>query len=137
MNLANVTKTILLGLVLMSLTACHTFGGGVFIGGSYGYEGHHHGHMHSYWYYPDVDVYFDSGAGMYFYYQGTRWYSVRSLPRHYSGRLGQRVVIQTEEGSKPYMHHDQHRSQYRRDKMKSRDDKEERDEGHHGKGRGK
>ena len=47
---------------------------------------HYHDDYYHYNYYPDLQVYYDTRRGLYFYHYDGRWISRRHLPRHY--RLG-------------------------------------------------
>ncbi|MEW5755840.1 MAG: hypothetical protein AB1810_06005 [Pseudomonadota bacterium] len=66
---------------------------------------------HKYHYYPDSDVYFDSGRRMYFYLSDNRWTMSASIPLNLKARLGEHVTIEMD-SDKPYREHDSHRHKY-------------------------
>ena len=65
-----------------------------------------HGHRakHHYRYYPSSHVYFDTGRGLYFYYQGGAWQVSVSLPTSIHIAVGDYVTL--EMGTdRPYTYH--------------------------------
>lgn len=64
-----------------------------------------------YWYYPDVQVYFDTGRGLYFYYSNNRWIETRVLPPYWRARLGAHVRIHSRY-NRPYIEHGAHSRNY-------------------------
>lgn len=117
MNLTRTIKWLLFSFFVVTLSACYPYpiSGGIIIGDNHGrYRDHHPGYgLRSYWYYPDVEVYFDIGSSLYFYFYESRWRSAKQLPRHYSKKLGNRVPIKME-SDKPYKHHGEHRKKYKK-----------------------
>lgn len=72
---------------------------------------------HTYHYYPDSEVYYDSGSGVYFYLSDDNWKVSARLPIEFSARLGDHVTIEME-SDKPYHEHHVHKSKYPPGKMK-------------------
>jgi hypothetical protein len=66
---------------------------------------------YDYWYYPDVQVYFDSRRGLYFYYSNNRWIETRVLPAYWRARLGSHVSIHSRH-NRPYVEHSAHSRKY-------------------------
>jgi len=66
---------------------------------------------YDYWYYPDVQVYFDSRRGLYFYYSNNRWIETRVLPTYWRARLGSHVSIHSRY-NRPYIEHGAHSRKY-------------------------
>ena len=79
-----------------------------------------------YWYYPDMEVYYDYDAHVYFYMEGGSWHRVAYLPKRYH-RLGHYVVVESERG-RPWARYDAHRAKYPPGQFK----REDRERGHHG-----
>jgi len=65
-----------------------------------------HGHRakHQYRYYPSSQVYYDTGRGAYFYYEGGRWQVSVSLPSSLHIDVGDYVSIDMDD-DKPYHYH--------------------------------
>lgn len=108
--------------LLLLLTGCHQFGGGVRVSSD-----HHqvsklppdhapaHGRraQYRYHYYPEAHFYFDMGRNLYFYLDSNgRWSVSVSFPAHlYSYRYSHHVEI-IMDIDKPYHRHDDHRKKY-------------------------
>jgi hypothetical protein len=65
-----------------------------------------HGHRakHHYRYYPSSYVYFDTGRGLYFYYEGGAWQVSVSLPTHIRIAVGDYVTLEMDT-DRPYTYH--------------------------------
>jgi hypothetical protein len=65
-----------------------------------------HGHRakHHYRYYPSAYVYFDTGRGLYFYYQGGSWQVSVSLPTSIHIAVGDYVALEMDT-DRPYTYH--------------------------------
>jgi hypothetical protein len=114
----------LLGLML---AGCQTTSGGVSI--DWGNDRHHqvknenmppahapaHGRRaqqrYRYHYYPDAEIYFDTGRGLYFYLSDGQWRVSATLPQRLRVRLGEHVSIEME-SDKPYSKHAANRDKY-------------------------
>lgn len=59
---------------------------------------------YDYWYYPDVQVYFDINRQVYFYFTNNRWVEARVLPPYWRSRLGGYVPIRSRY-IQPYREH--------------------------------
>ena len=59
---------------------------------------------HRYRYYPSSSVYFDTGRGLYFYYQGGAWQVSVSLPTSIHIAVGDYVTLEMDT-DRPYVHH--------------------------------
>lgn len=59
---------------------------------------------HQYRYYPDNEVYYDSGRGLYFYYSDGDWRVSASLPSRIRVRLDDYVTLEMDT-DQPYKHH--------------------------------
>lgn len=59
---------------------------------------------YDYWYYPDVQVYFDFNRQVYFYFTNNRWVEARVLPPYWRSRLGGYVPIRSRY-IQPYREH--------------------------------
>lgn len=87
----------------------------------------HAPHFNDYYYYPNVDVYFDLSLGYYYYHPGKNWVQVRVLPKHIYLDYRQRIPLHMEQKT-PYVKHPEHREkyqsrdEYRRDSEKARRD---------------
>ncbi len=69
----------------------------------------------SYYYYPEIETYFDINSSLYIYFSNNNWIRSRSLPvyyRDYDVRHGHRVVIDYR-GSRPYTHYHEHKVKYK------------------------
>lgn len=69
----------------------------------------------SYYYYPEIETYFDINSSIYIYFSNNSWIRSRSLPvyyRDYDIRRGQRVILDYR-GSKPYTHYHEHKVKYK------------------------
>jgi len=62
-------------------------------------------------YYPDAEVYFDTGRGVYFYLSDGHWQVSATLPQRLRIRLGEHVSIEMD-SDKPYSKHAAHRDKY-------------------------
>jgi hypothetical protein len=121
-------RLLLVGLILLFTFGCASTRGGV------GYEwgsaepthqqetkvAHKHGPpdhapahgyraKHSYRYYPEKEVYFDTGRRIYFYIEGEIWKSDVSLPYHLEVSLGKYQTIELYSDT-PYEYHEKHKS---------------------------
>lgn len=88
-------------------TPGYTAGGGVI----YADEAHR-GTVHDYYYYPDVDIYFDPGIRLWYWNDGGRWRNDRALPRHYRIDEGRRYMFRSD-AREPYRVHDRVIRDYR------------------------
>lgn len=66
---------------------------------------------YSYWYYPNVQVYFDVNRQIYFYFSNNRWVQARVLPPTLRARLGSYVPIHSRY-NQPYIEHHEHSRKY-------------------------
>lgn len=69
----------------------------------------------SYYYYPEIETYFDINSSVYIYFSNNNWVRSSYLPtyyRDYDVRHGQRVIIDYR-GSKPYNHYHEHKVKYK------------------------
>jgi hypothetical protein len=69
----------------------------------------------SYYYYPEIEAYFDINSSVYIYFARNNWVRSRYLPsyyRNYDVRHGQRVIIEYR-GSEPYNHYHEHKNKYK------------------------
>lgn len=73
---------------------------------------HYASDYHDYYYYPDVDVYFRLDSGHYYHRRNGTWISVDVLPRPFHLDRHHRVPLRLH-GSRPYVHHHEHRERYR------------------------
>lgn len=125
------TRTILalaalfaLALAAAGLTGCEgaRVGAGTTPGGGYEDRGPGHGPpdhapahgyraKHKYKYYPDAQVYYDTGRGVYFYYRNGGWHMSAELPSNLSVTLGDSVTLEMDT-DKPYARHDEHMREY-------------------------
>lgn len=106
--LTDTLRLALAALLLAGLSAC------VVVPADYETAPHyHHGPVvwYDYWYYPHVGIYFDVHRSLYFYYVDGRWVSTRILPRHYHGRLGDRIKLRLKD-KRPYVRHREHVKKY-------------------------
>jgi len=65
-----------------------------------------------YYYLPEVEAYYNVGAGCYYYNDGSRWVSCAYLPgayRDYNWRTAVRYEVRA---PRPFMHHDFYRSRW-------------------------
>lgn len=65
-----------------------------------------------YYYLPEVEAYYNVGAGCYYYNDGSRWVSCSYLPgayRYYNWRTAVRYEVRA---PRPYLHHDIYRSRW-------------------------
>ncbi|HJT23420.1 MAG TPA: hypothetical protein VJ873_02530 [bacterium] len=83
--------------------------------------------VYHYWYYPDMGVYYDYDAHVYFYMEGGSWHRGAYLPPRYH-ELGGYVVVESEKG-RPWARYDAHRAKYPPGQWRKDDD--DRGEGHH------
>ncbi|MEO8172391.1 MAG: hypothetical protein ABI581_04885 [Sediminibacterium sp.] len=68
-------------------------------------------HQNQYYYYPEVDMYYDINNRRFVYEEGNRWVYATKLPyQNYDLNRGFRVSINE---YKPYLHADEYRDQYR------------------------
>ena len=72
-----------------------------------------HGHRakHTYHYYPDSCVYYDTNRGLYFYLQGSNWVATAQLPSHYHLDVSATVML-TLDTDKPYTFYHTHKNKY-------------------------
>jgi len=127
------------------LTGCHTTSGGISVdwGGdrhrqvenekmppahapAYGRRAQQH---YSYHYYPDVEVYFDTGRGVYFYLSDGDWRVSAALPQRLRVRLGEHVSIEMD-SDKPYSKHAAHRDKYPPGQLKKKNKNKNRELGY-------
>ncbi len=78
-----------------------------------------HGHRkkYKYRYYPDCSVYYDTGRGIYFYFEGDNWTVGASLPTSLYNDLGGHVEISMDT-DKPYTSYSDHKKKYPPSKTK-------------------
>jgi hypothetical protein len=72
---------------------------------------------HSYRYYPDAQVYFDTGRSVYFYLADGAWKVSASLPGSLKVSLGSHISIDMD-SDKPYSKHSEHKAKYPPGKVK-------------------
>uniref|UniRef100_UPI0040478CFE hypothetical protein n=1 Tax=Flavobacterium sp. TaxID=239 RepID=UPI0040478CFE len=78
-------------------------------------DSHHHENVVDYYYYPEIEVYFDVQSSMYIYYASNGWIKSRYLPRHcsnYNIQRGYRVVLDYH-GNRPYNDFHHHKKRYK------------------------
>ncbi len=66
---------------------------------------------HKYNYYPDAEVYYDSGSSNYFYLSGDKWKVSVSLPDSLKVKLGSSVTLELGT-DKPYEYHKANKKNY-------------------------
>ena len=123
---------------IVSIVACRTTAGGVNFGWepdseiSYTHDckkkrkggppshapAHGYRSKHTYYYYPDAQVYFDISKEVYFYMKGQSWQVSASLPGGPHVQLGDYVAIQMD-SDKPYTRFIDHKKKYPHDKCKN------------------
>ncbi len=127
-KLVNLIKPMIFSALLaLMLTGCQTTSGGISV--DWGGDRHPgaqnenmppahapaHGRRaqqrYRYHYYPDAEVYFDTGRGVYFYLSDGQWRVSATLPRRLRVHLGEHVSIEME-SDKPYSKHAAHRDKY-------------------------
>jgi hypothetical protein len=81
---------------------------------AYGYRA-----KHTYYYYPETQVYYDVGRGVYFYYGDGNWQMSVSLPSSLSVQLTDHVTIDMDT-DRPYIYSEQHREKYPPGQMKDK-----------------
>ena len=77
----------------------------------------HCGHYEpvEYYYYPEIEAYYDNNASVYIYYTSNGWVRSRYLPsycNHYDVRRGYRVALDYH-GNRPYRYFDDHKRKYK------------------------
>ena len=75
----------------------------------------HHEEVVEYYYYPEIEAYFDIQSSVYIYYDSNGWVRSRYLPRHcddYNVNRGYRVVLDYH-GQRPYNHFQEHKAKYK------------------------
>lgn len=87
-------------------------------------------HVHDYYYYPSVGVYYHVLTGHYYYRSGGIWTKVRVLPRHIHINRHDRVKIRIKD-KRPYLHHEEHRYRYKPKKRLNMDRRYDREEREH------
>lgn len=85
---------------------------------------------HSYRYYPEASVSYDTGRGVYFYYRNGSWQVGASLPYNLRVELGDYVSLEMDT-EHPYEHHSKIEREYPPGQMKNKS------KGKKSKGRGK
>lgn len=75
------------------------------------------GHYESveYYYYPEIEAYFDINSSVYIYYTSNGWVRSRHLPsycNHYDVRRGYRVALDYH-GYRPYTYFNDHKRKYK------------------------
>ena len=108
--------------LLLGFSACASTG--IYIPGPMVQEGppphapaHGYRAKHTYYYYPDAEVYFDVGRSVYFYMHGDNWRMTTALPGSLSLHLGDHVRLDMNT-DKPYVDFHQHRKKYPPGQMK-------------------
>ena len=71
----------------------------------------HTPYFYDYYYYPNVDVYFDLSLGYYYYRSSKHWARVRVLPKHFYLDHRYRKSLHMEHKT-PYVKHPEHRKKY-------------------------
>lgn len=74
-----------------------------------------HREVVEYYYYPEIEVYFDINTSAYLYYTSNGWVRSRYLPRHcshYDFQRGYRVGLDYH-GQRPYTHYHNHKKMYK------------------------
>jgi len=66
---------------------------------AHGYRAKYH-----YYYYPDSDVYFDTGRNLYFYFSGGNWQASVALPREIRISVGDYIDLDMDD-DRPYRYH--------------------------------
>lgn len=92
---------------------------------AYGHRSRYH-----YRYYPDTQVYFDTGRGVYFYLDNGSWTMSVRLPDSLRVDLGSGVSLELET-DRPYSYFDEHRKKYpgkKKQKRKHKKKHERRDD---------
>lgn len=87
---------------------------------------------HSYQYYPNADVYFDTGSRMYFFLSSGIWKMSAILPINLRTTLGSHVMIDMN-SDKPYSDHEHHRAQYAPGHSAQHKPEKKHEKGNHGK----
>lgn len=72
---------------------------------------HGHRNKHTYHYYPDSCVYYDSNRGVYFYLHGSNWVMAARLPGHYHLDSSASVTIALDTDT-PYTYYHVHKNKY-------------------------
>lgn len=130
--------------IIAALPACRTapvLGPDVYVSGRIGGHAHAPAHgpgvFHDYYYYPDVEVYFDVGRGSYFYFTDGIWRASVTLPRPLRLHLGSHISLRLDT-PEPYHFHHKHKKHYPRGyfKKKHKKNKGRYDDRGRGKGRG-
>ncbi|MFH7319724.1 hypothetical protein ACHHRT_03825 [Desulfurivibrio sp. D14AmB] len=75
--------------------------------------------MHTYRYYPAIQVYFAMDRKVYYYLDGGAWQISATLPRALRVQLGSPVVIEMD-SDRPYRDFDTHKAKYPPGKQKKR-----------------
>ncbi|WP_130734142.1 hypothetical protein [Flavobacterium sp. J27] len=68
-----------------------------------------------YYYYPEIEAYFDINSSVYIYYTSNGWVRSKTLPRYcnqYDVRRGYRVALDYH-GHKPYTYFNNHKRKYK------------------------
>ena len=116
--LISFTRIVLISGILLSLTACQTapirsasvnVSAGVPI----------HPAMYRYYYYPDVEVYFDIRRGSYFYFSNGSWRISATLPHTLRIKLGAYVNLELDT-LEPYHYYRKHKQNYPRGYFKQK-----------------
>jgi len=82
--------------------------------------------QHNYYYYPDVNVYYDPGPSIYFWFENDNWHHDRRLPSHI--RVPKNHIRFRSDADKPYNVHDKVVERYRSDeKFKQSGEKRQKD----------
>ena len=69
----------------------------------------------AYYYYPEIEAYFDINSSVYIYYTSNGWMRSRYLPSycsHYDVRRGYRVALDYH-GNRPYRYFEDHKRKYK------------------------
>lgn len=83
-------------------------------------EVHNHYEEVEYYYYPEIEAYYDTHSSVYIYYESNNWVRSRYLPRYcrdYDVNRGYRVAIDYH-GHRPYTHFKTHRVKYHKPSYK-------------------
>ena len=87
---------------------------------------HQHQPQHDYYYYPDVNVYYDPGPSIYFWFENDNWHHNRRLPSHI--RVPKRHIRFRSDADRPYNVHEKVVERYRSDeKVKKPSEKRQKD----------
>ncbi|MGD8590844.1 MAG: hypothetical protein PVG22_18630 [Chromatiales bacterium] len=79
-----------------------------------------HSVYYDYWYYPQIDSYYDPRARIYIYHEHDHWIRARTLPPRMRTHLGHHVTVRSPH-DRPYEEHHRHRQQYQPERYRERE----------------